>query len=50
MAEIPEALQALPDRLRAFSRDCVTHGDMTPGAARMLQKIADEIEGAVSDD
>lgn len=29
-------------RLAAFSRDCVKNGDMTPTAARMLVKLADE--------
>jgi hypothetical protein len=33
----------LTARLQAFSRDCVQHGDMTPMAARMLSKIADEL-------
>jgi hypothetical protein len=28
-------------RLKAFGRDCVTHGDMTPGAERMLDRILD---------
>jgi hypothetical protein len=28
-------------RLAAFGRDCVTHGDMTPGAERMLNRILD---------
>lgn len=32
-------------RLRAFAKNCVTHGDMTPMGARMLERIADEIEG-----
>lgn len=36
----------LGTRLRAFGRDCVTHGDMTPGAQRMLNRIAGEIERA----
>lgn len=36
----------LKARLRAFGRDCVTHGDMAPAAQRMLDKIADEIETA----
>lgn len=36
----------LKARLKAFARDCVTHGDMTPGAARMLDRIADELETA----
>jgi hypothetical protein len=31
-----------PHRLRAFARDCVLHGDMTPTAERMLHKILDE--------
>ena len=36
-------------RLRAFAKDCVSHGDMTPMAARMLNKIADEIAAAEAD-
>ncbi|MBL3752313.1 hypothetical protein [Mycobacteroides abscessus] len=28
-------------RLRAFGRDCVLNGDMTPGAERMLHRILD---------
>lgn len=36
---------AVGSRVRAFAKDCVTQGDMTPMAARMLGKIADEIEG-----
>lgn len=35
---------AIAARLRAFARDCVTHGDMTPSGARMLDRIADEVE------
>lgn len=33
----------LPERLRAFARDCVLHGDMTPMAQRMLDRILDEV-------
>lgn len=33
---------SLRARLEAFSRDCVTHGDMTPAAARMLTRILEE--------
>lgn len=29
----------LKARLKAFGRDCVTNGDMTPGAKRMLDSI-----------
>lgn len=29
-------------RLRAFARDCVTHGDMTPAAQRMLGRILED--------
>jgi len=28
-------------RLRAFATECVEHGDMTPAAARMLNRILD---------
>lgn len=37
-----DPLSALTRRLEAFSRDCVTHGDMTPAAARMLTRILEE--------
>lgn len=30
------------DRLRAFAAECVEHGDMTPAAARMLNRILDD--------
>ena len=36
-------------RLRSFAKDCVTHGDMTPMAARLLNKIADEIAATEAD-
>lgn len=36
----------LKARLKAFGRDCVTHGDMTPGAERMLNSIAEDIDKA----
>ncbi len=39
IAEV-ERLRALPSRLHAFGADCVTNGDMTPAAKRMLDKIA----------
>lgn len=29
----------LTARLKAFGRDCVTHGDMSPAGERMLNKI-----------
>jgi hypothetical protein len=32
----------LVTRLRAFAVDCVTHGDMTPVARIMLDRILDE--------
>lgn len=31
----------LRNRLAAFARDCVEHGDMTPMAERMLLRILD---------
>lgn len=34
-------LRGRAGQLRAFARDCVEHGDMTPAGARMLNKIAD---------
>jgi hypothetical protein len=34
--------EQLVTRLRAFATDCVTHGDMTPAAKRMLNRILDE--------
>lgn len=37
-------VSALEDRLRAFATDCVTNGDMTPTAARMLERILEEHE------
>lgn len=41
--EVPEVvLPALVARLRAFGRECVVHGDMTPAAERMLLWILDE--------
>jgi hypothetical protein len=44
VGERDDAHQAHEDlklRLKAFGRDCVTHGDMTPGAERMLDRILD---------
>lgn len=38
----------LHTRLLAFARDCVTHGDMTPSAARMLSRILNETTTADS--
>lgn len=35
-------LADLNARLRAFGRDCVHHGDMTPSGQRMLESILDE--------
>lgn len=32
----------LRDRIAAFARNCVAHGDMTPMAERMLLKILQE--------
>ena len=32
------------ERLRAFARESVHHGDMTPAGARMLNRIVDELE------
>ncbi|OBK92396.1 hypothetical protein A5646_03585 [Mycobacterium sp. 1245499.0] len=44
----------LKKRLVAFGLDCVKHGDMTPGAARMLARLVDEelthIVGFITDD
>jgi hypothetical protein len=31
-------------RLTAFAKDCVRHGDMTPGAEQMLLRILDASE------
>ena len=36
-------------RLRAFGCDCVTHGDMTPVGKRMLDRIANGIDGTEGD-
>ena len=33
---------ARADRLRSFATECVEHGDMTPAAARMLNRILDD--------
>lgn len=33
---------AFVKQLRAFARDCVTNGDMTPAAYRMLDRIIDD--------
>ena len=33
---------ARADRLRSFATECVAHGDMTPAAARMLNRILDD--------
>lgn len=38
-------LTGIGSRLRAFGRDCVIHGDMTPGAKRMLDSIAALYDG-----
>lgn len=41
---VPELVaehELLVGRLKAFGRDCVHHGDMTPAAERMLIKILD---------
>jgi len=40
-SDVQRDLDSVAPRLRAFARDCLTHGDMTPGAARMLNSIAD---------
>ena len=40
VAERDAALASI-ERLRAFARNCVEHGDMTPMAARMLNRILD---------
>ncbi len=34
-------VEALAGRVRAFARDCVEHGDMTPAAALMLDRVLD---------
>lgn len=31
----------LTSRIKAFAKDCVTHGDMTPAGQRMLDRILD---------
>lgn len=36
---LPGAALQLYLQVKAFARDCVTHGDMTPAAERMLLKI-----------
>jgi hypothetical protein len=42
-AELRETNQdALDAKLRAFGRDCVNSGGMTPDVARMLNRILDE--------
>ena len=35
---------SLATRMKAFARDSVTHGDMTPAAARMLDRIIEQHE------
>jgi len=35
-------------RLKAFARDCVKHGDMTPAAERMLERLAQELTEPVN--
>lgn len=44
----------LKKRLAAFALDCVSHGDMTPNAGRMLARLVDEelthVVGFISDD
>lgn len=34
-------------QVRAFGKECVTHGDMTPAAQIMLNRILDEFRGGV---
>lgn len=41
---LTEHCEARANQLRAFARDCIEHGDMTPGGARMLNSIADRVE------
>lgn len=42
------ASPAFLERLQAFGRDCVAQGDMTPAAARMLERIiADEASSSL---
>ena len=36
--------RSVAERLRAFAKDCVTQGDMTPCGARMLNRILDEYQ------
>lgn len=40
----------LRERLKAFGKDCVEHGDMTPQARTMLDRIADDAQIASWDD
>jgi hypothetical protein len=36
-----ERLRNFRSRLEAFGRDCLHHGDITPGGKRMLDSIAE---------
>lgn len=44
----------LKKRLVAFALDCVSHGDMTPNAGRMMARLVDEelmhVVGFITDD
>lgn len=44
-----ERLRGFGARIRAFARDNVLHGDMTPMAERMWGRIADELDGGSDD-